>query len=68
MLSVIWGMGSGSGGTFHTSRLSPGGDGYALLASTEWPGVEPPDLEHGDIGALIATFPDMANQIRAFTG
>ena len=29
------------GGTFHTSRLAPG-VGYALLASTEWPGVEPP--------------------------
>jgi uncharacterized protein len=27
------------GGTFHTSRLAAG---YALLASTEWPGVEPP--------------------------
>jgi uncharacterized protein len=30
------------GGTFHTSRLAPGEAGYALLASTEWPGVEPP--------------------------
>jgi predicted cupin superfamily sugar epimerase len=55
------------GGTFHTSRLAPGGAGYALLASTEWPGVEPPDVEHGDIGALIESFPDMADHIRAFT-
>jgi len=30
------------GGTFHTSRLASGGAGYALLASTEWPGVQPP--------------------------
>jgi uncharacterized protein len=35
------------GYTFHTSRLRSG-TGYALLASTEWPGVEPPDVEHGD--------------------
>ena len=56
------------GGTFHTSRLASGGAGYALLASTEWPGVEPPDVEHGDIGALVDSFPDMADYIRAFTG
>jgi predicted cupin superfamily sugar epimerase len=40
-------------GTFHTSRLAPGDSGYALLASTEWPGVEPPDVEHADIEELI---------------
>lgn len=55
------------GSTFHTSRLSPGGSGYALLASTEWPGVEPPDVEHGDIEALIETFPEVADHIRAFS-
>ena len=55
-------------GTFHTSRLAPGDSGYALLASTEWPGVEPPDVEHGDIEELVAAFPDMDEQIRAFTG
>jgi uncharacterized protein len=55
------------GGTFHTSRLAPGDSGYALLASTEWPGVEPPDVEHGNIEELIATFPDMDAQIRAFS-
>ena len=38
------------GDTFHTSRLlAPGDSGYALLASTEWPGVEPPDVEHGNV-------------------
>jgi predicted cupin superfamily sugar epimerase len=36
-----------SRGTFHTSRLEPGGGGYALLVSTEWPGVEPPDVDTG---------------------
>lgn len=35
------------GGTFHTARLKPGGT-LALLGSTEWPGVEPPDVEVGD--------------------
>ena len=55
------------GETFHTSRLGPGAD-YALLASTEWPGVEPPDVEHGDIEALIESYSDMAEHIRAFTG
>src|SRR5215217_7609059 len=55
------------GDTFHTSRLRPGAD-YALLASTEWPGVEPPDVEHGDIEALIESYSDMAEHIRAFTG
>jgi uncharacterized protein len=54
------------GGTFHTSRLAPGAD-YALLASTEWPGVEPPDVEHGDIEALMEAYPDFRKEIRAFT-
>jgi predicted cupin superfamily sugar epimerase len=55
------------GGTFHTSRLAPG-VGYALLASTEWPGVEPPDVEHGYIGALVEAFPGLREEIHAFTG
>jgi uncharacterized protein len=54
------------GGTFHTSRLPQGG-GYALLASTEWPGVEPPDVEHGDIEALMDAYPAFREHIRAFT-
>ena len=53
------------GETFHTSRLAPGAS-YALLASTEWPGVEPPDVEHGDIRALMEAYPDFREQIRAF--
>jgi predicted cupin superfamily sugar epimerase len=55
------------GGTFHTSRLAPDAD-YALLASTEWPGVEPPDVEHGDPEALMEAYPDFRDEIRAFTG
>jgi uncharacterized protein len=56
------------GDTFHTSRLASGATGYALLASTEWPGVEPPDVEHGDIEELVAAYPDFREQIRRFTG
>jgi predicted cupin superfamily sugar epimerase len=54
------------GNTFHTSRLAPGAD-YALLASTEWPGVVPPDVEHGDIEALMEAYPNFRRDIRAFT-
>lgn len=53
------------GGTFHVSRLAPGA-GYALLASTEWPGVEPPDVEHGDAEALMEAFPKFREEIRGF--
>jgi uncharacterized protein len=56
------------GGTFHTSRLAPGGAGYALLASTEWPGVEPPDVEHGDAEALARAYPDFREEILSFAG
>ena len=55
------------GSTFHTSRLAPEAS-YALLASTEWPGVEPPDVEHGDIETLIEAYPNFREEIRAFTG
>jgi predicted cupin superfamily sugar epimerase len=56
------------GGTFHTSRLASGGAGYALLASTEWPGVEPPDVEHGDAQALARVYPDFREEILSFAG
>ncbi len=57
------------GGTFHTSRLMPGATaGYALLASTEWPGVEPPDVEHGNIKALAEDYPAFREEIYAFAG
>jgi uncharacterized protein len=55
------------GGTFHTSRLKPGAAGWALLASTEWPGVEPPDVEHRDIKALVEAYPNLREKIHSFT-
>jgi uncharacterized protein len=51
------------GGTFHTSRLPEGG--WALLASTEWPGVEPPDVEQGDPAELARSHPDAAGWLRS---
>jgi uncharacterized protein len=54
------------GGTFHTSRLAAEAS-YALLASTEWPGVERPDVEHADIEALMDSYPDFRDEIHAFT-
>ena len=55
------------GATFHTSRLARGAN-YALLASTQWPGVEPPDVEHGNVEALIRAYPNFREEIRAFAG
>ena len=55
------------GHTFHMSRMLPGGQ-YALLGSTEWPGVEPPDVEHGDRAKLLAAYPTFRAQIEAFMG
>jgi len=54
------------GGTWHVSRLRPGGS-HALLATTEWPGVEPQDVELADPGDLASRHPDMAAQIQDFT-
>lgn len=53
------------GGTFHMARLQPGGT-LALLGSTEWPGVDPPDVEIADRAKLIAEFPACGEQIEAF--
>ena len=55
------------GGTFHTSRLASEAS-FALLVSTEWPGVEPPDVEHGDIEELVRAYPNFREEIRAFAG
>ena len=54
------------GGTFHVSRLRAGGS-YSLLGTTEWPGVEPPDVELGDRDHLIATHPAFRDEIIDFT-
>jgi predicted cupin superfamily sugar epimerase len=53
------------GNTFHTARIV-GGRRWFLAASTEWPGVEPADVEIGDVDALGAKYPDVANDLRAF--
>jgi predicted cupin superfamily sugar epimerase len=54
------------GGTFHTARLRDGA-GWFLGASTEWPGVEPPDVELGDVAVLTDAFPAAVDQLRDFT-
>jgi uncharacterized protein len=53
------------GNTFHTARIV-GGRCWFLGASIEWPGVEPADVEIGDVDALGAKYPDVANDLRAF--
>ena len=53
------------GGTFHVSRVRPGG-AYALLGTTAWPAPGPADFELGDRDALIAAHPSLSGTIRAF--
>jgi len=55
------------GGTFHMARLRPGGS-FVLLGSTEWPGVDPEDVEHGDREKLLAAYPAWQEQINQFIG
>jgi predicted cupin superfamily sugar epimerase len=53
------------GGTFHTARVA-GERRWFLGASTEWPGVEPADVELGNADALAAKYPKVAAEIRSF--
>jgi uncharacterized protein len=53
------------GNTFHTARVI-GRRRWFLGASTEWPGVEPADVEIGDVDALAAKYPQVADDLRAF--
>jgi predicted cupin superfamily sugar epimerase len=53
------------GGTFHTARII-GERRWFLGASTEWPGVEPKDVELGNADALAAKYPKVAAEIRSF--
>jgi uncharacterized protein len=53
------------GNTFHTARVI-GRRRWFLGASTEWPGVEPADVEIGDVEALAAKYPDVADDLRGF--
>jgi uncharacterized protein len=54
------------GQTWHVSRLAAGG-AYALLSTTEWPGVEPQDVEVGEPDDVAAGYPGMADQVAAFS-
>ncbi len=55
------------GNTLHTARVI-GQRRWFLGARTEWPGVEKVDVEIGDVEALAAKYPDVANDLRAFSG
>jgi len=52
------------GNTFHTARLI-GRRQWFLGASTEWPGVEPADVEIGNLDALAEQYPAVATDLRA---
>ena len=54
------------GGTFHTARVI-GRRRWFLGASTEWPSVEPADVEIGDADALSAKYPQVPRDLRAFS-
>lgn len=54
------------GGTFHAARLRAEAK-WALLGSTEWPGVEPADVEPGKVDELARAYPSFAQQIGAFS-
>ena len=53
------------GNTFHTARVI-GRRRWFLGASTEWPGVEPVDVEIGNVDALVAKYPQVADDLRTF--
>ena len=53
------------GNTFHTARVVGRGQWF-LGASTEWPGVEPADVQIGAIEMLAEKYPQVADDIRTF--
>jgi predicted cupin superfamily sugar epimerase len=53
------------GNTFHTARVI-GTRQWFLGASTEWPGVQPADVELGKADELAAKYPSVAEQIRTW--
>jgi hypothetical protein len=53
------------GNTFYTAR-GIGQQRWFPDASTEWPGVGKVDVEIGDVEALAAKYPDVADTLRAF--
>jgi predicted cupin superfamily sugar epimerase len=54
------------GGTFHVSRVRPGGS-FAFLGTTAWPAPAPPDFELGDPARLMAAYPALRDPIQAFS-
>jgi predicted cupin superfamily sugar epimerase len=57
------------GNTFHTARMIPESvRGRFLGVSTEWPGVEPADVEIGHVEELAEKYPDVADDLHAFSG
>jgi predicted cupin superfamily sugar epimerase len=53
------------GNTFHTARVA-GSRNWFLGGSTEWPGVEPADVELGKMDELAARYPSVADEIRTY--
>jgi predicted cupin superfamily sugar epimerase len=53
------------GNTFHTARVIGTGKWF-LGGSTEWPGVEPADVELGKAEELAAKYPAVADKIRTW--
>jgi predicted cupin superfamily sugar epimerase len=53
------------GNTFHTARVI-GTRQWFLGGSTEWPGVEPEDVELGKAEELTKKYPSVADQIRTW--
>jgi predicted cupin superfamily sugar epimerase len=53
------------GNTFHTARVI-GTRQWFLGGSTEWPGVEPADVELGKAEELAAKYPSVADKIRTW--
>lgn len=54
------------GGTFHTARVTAGGD-YSLLATSVWLRAEPADVEIGDVPQLKQAFSAAAQLIDGFS-
>lgn len=53
------------GNTFHTARVV-GRHRWFLGANMEWPGVEPADVEIGDVDSLAEKYLDADADLRAF--
>jgi uncharacterized protein len=55
-----------AGNTFHAARIAGQGRWF-LGASTEWPGVEPRDVEFGNVDELAAQYPEVGADLRTFS-